>query len=302
MRPVAEAEAMAALFDRLDHQRPATCGAYVLAYLFPALGLRSHEGHDLSAEDYLAHLAAVVVEADEVGPSEAVGREVAAGHLSEQDALHAYGRIWYRYPVRSSADPVEAGTSPSGVMRAVALGSSGDLTTLPIAARLDDGTIQLTEDRWSALLAELAANTDTWAWHAVLNYETDRLLKPDDPAYSPDGLRTWGPDSGVPLDDWGVGHFVGLAGLWRRQGDGAWWLLLFDTYKDRGFSGYEPQPAALMRDGLIRADGRGGGIILIVPRDQLSAVSTAVVRLGLTPGVWRNGSPEPDDWTWELGR
>lgn len=293
---------MASAFDRLEHQRPATCGAYGLAYLFPALGFRSRDGHDLNAEDYLAHLAAVVVEADEIGLSEAVGRRVAAGELSEEDALREYGRIWYRFPVRSSADPVESGTSPTGVMRAVALGSSGQLTSLPIAARLDDGTVQLTDERWSALLDALAANTEAWRWHAILNYETDRLLKPDAPTYSADRLRTWRPGSRLPLDDWGVGHFVGLAGLWRRAADGAWWLLLFDTYKERGFDGYEAQPASLMRDGLVRDDGRGGGLILIVPRETLTAISTAVTRLGLVPTSWSNGSPEPMDWAWELGR
>ncbi|OGN82170.1 MAG: hypothetical protein A2X23_05950 [Chloroflexi bacterium GWC2_73_18] len=294
--------AMAARFDRLPHQRPATCGAYVLSYLLPALGFARHDGHDLAAEDYIAHLAAVVVEAAEVAPSDDVARRVAAGELTEREALERYGRVWYRYPVRASADPVESGTSPTGVARAVALGSRGRLTSLPLASRLADGTVQLTPERWERLLDLLAAHVAEWRWHAVFNYQSDQLLRPDDPSFTPANLRAPDVETRIPRDDWGVGHFVGLAGLWRMSWTGPWWLLLFDTYKERGFAGYQPQPAELMRLGLVREDGRGGGLLLILPRTALEGAAAAVAGLGLVARTWSNGSTEPDDWTWEMGR
>ena len=295
---VDNADRIAAAFDSLGNQRPATCGAYALKYLFPGLDFVEHEGHDLAAEDYLAHLAAVVVEDDEVEPSEEISRRVAAGELTEAQALAAFGDTWYRYPVRSSSDPAKSGTSPTGVARAVAFGSLGQLSVIPIPARKTDGTVQLTRGRWSSLLDELAEHTADWRWHAIFNYESDQLLRPNDPAFTPENLRVAHPEELIPRDDWGVGHFVGLAGLWKRMGGGRWWLLLFDTYKHRGFDGYQPQPAELMRQGMVRTDGRAGGLLLVVPTATVTALDDMVASLGLEARMWSNGSLEPADWTW----
>lgn len=291
-------EAMAALFDTLPHQRPATCGAYVLSYLLPALGYATLDGVDLAAEDFLAHLAAVVIEADELPASDEVTRRVTAGELTEAEALDRHGRTWYRWPVRSSADPVVSGTSPTGVARAIALGARGELAVVPIPSRLPGGTIQLTAGRWSALLELLAAKAVAWRWHVILNFETDRLLRPDDPKFTPDNLRAPDVEARIPRDDWGVGHFAGVAGLWRMGGGGPWWLLLMDTYKERGFDGYQPQPAELVRDALVRDDGRGGGILLVLPDELAGPASTEIGGLGLATAMWSNGSTEPEDWAW----
>ncbi len=295
---VDRADEMAARFDALGPQRPATCGAYALAYLLPTLGFASHRSHDLAAEDYLAHLAAVVVEADEIPVSNAITRRVEAGEFSEDEALRRHGRTWYRFAVRASADPVESGTSPAGVARAVDLATDGALGCVPIASRREDATPQLTPERWDALLALLAVKATTWRWHAILNYEVNQVLRPTDPAYRPETLRALDAAARIPRDDWGVGHFAGVLGLWRRRVDDAWWLVLLDTYKDRGFGGYQPQPAEVVRRALVREDGRGGGLILVVPRDALRPTTAAVRALGIEPRPWANGSPEPDDWAW----
>lgn len=296
---VDRAGAMAARFDALGPQRPATCGAYALSYLLPALGFTTHAGVDLSAEDYLAHLAAVIVEADEVGPSDAVTRRVAAGELSPEEALRQFGRTWYRFPVRASADPVESGTSPTGIARAIAHGSDGALGCLPVAGRTADGAVALQPARWDLLLQLLADHAADWHWHAVLNCEVNQVLRPIDPAYRVENLRASDADLRIPRDDWGVGHFAGVLGLWRRRVDHRWWLVLLDTYKERGFSGYQPQPADLVRRAIVREDGRGGGLLLVLPRDVVSRASLAIRQLGIEPRMWSNGSPEPDDWAWE---
>ena len=296
--PVDRVERMGKAFDALDHQRPATCGAYALSYLFPALDMVEHEGHSLEAEDYLAHLAAVAVEDYEVQPSLAISRRVADGELSEAQALQVFGKAWYRYPVRSSSDPVESGTSPTGVARAITIGSSGRLSVVPVPARLADGEIQLTAARWGLLLDGLAERVDDWRWHAIFNYETDRLLRPNDASFTPENLRAADSTERIPRDDWGVGHFVGLAGLWRMGGAGPWWLLLFDTYKERGFDGYQPQPAELMRQGIVRSDGREGGVLLILPAEKAVDALNWLNSLGIDARMWSNGSLEPVDWTW----
>jgi hypothetical protein len=98
-----------------------------------------------------------------------------------------------------------------------------------------------------------------------------------------------------------VGHFAGIGGLWR-DATGEAWVLLLDTYKDRGWDGYEPQPAELMRRGLVREDGREGGLLLVVPREHLAALHAAIAAIGLEVRMWGNGSLEPEGWTWAIGR
>lgn len=294
-------DAMAARFDALANQRPATCGAYALSYLLPPLGFARFGEFDLSAEDALAHLAGVVIEEYEVEPSARVDRRVKAGELSEADALEQFGRVWYRYPMRASSDPAVSGTSSGGVARAIAVTTDGALGTVPIGGRDTHGRPQLTEARWAAVFELLHAQLAEWQIHGIWNYQSDHLLKPNHPAFTPEALRDRRAVDALPRDDWGVGHFAGLAGLWRRPwGDP--WLLLFDTYKDRGFDGYQPQPWELMRHALIRDDGRGGGLLLVLPQARLHEAIRAVEGLGLEVAPWSNGSPEPEDWQWLPGR
>lgn len=290
---------MAVRFDSLPDQRPCTCGAFSLMYLLEPLGYATHEGKSLIAEDYLAHLASVVIDEYEVAPSEQIAALVERGELSESEALERFPKLWYRYPVRHSADQTVNGTSPTGIARAIAFGTSGALVSLPLASRLADGTPQFTEERWSALLDLLVAKIAEWRWHAILNFHLLELLKPNVESFTVENLRADDPAAVIPLDDWDVGHFVGLGGVWL--GDDPW-LLLLDTYKERGFSGYQPQPAALMRRGLLRSDGRGGGVQLVVPREVLDDANEAIRAIGIEPRMWHNGSPEPEGWAWELGR
>jgi hypothetical protein len=298
---VNRAPEMAARFDALANQRPATCGAYALSYLLPPLGFERFGTYDLTAEDALAHLAGVVIEDYEVEPSAAVARQVASGEVSEREALEQFGKLWYRYPMRSSNDPSVSGTSSSGVARAIAVTTDGALGTVPIPGRGRDGRPQLTDERWAALFDLLHARLADWDLHVVFNYQSDHLLKPNAPEYTVEALRDQAAIAGLPRDDWGVGHFAGLAGLWQRPW-GERWIVLFDTYKDRGFGGYQPQPADLMRQGLIRTDGRGGGMLLVLPSARLGEALAAVRNLGLEAAPWANGSPDPEDWHWEPGR
>lgn len=301
---VGRVDRMAERFDQLTDQRPATCGAYALSYLLEPLGFARRGEFDLRDEDALAHLAGVVIEDHEVGPSEEVAARVRNGELTEAEALERYRKVWYRYPVRATDDPVITGTSAMGVARAIAVATNGELGTVPIPGRIGgrgDGEIQLTPERWHAVFDLLAGRLDQWDLHAIFNYDSDPLLKPDAPAYTAEALRQPDASEVLPRDDWHVGHFVGLAGLWRRPW-GEPWLVLFDTYKGRGFDGYQPQPAELMRRGLVREDGRGGGLLLVLRSALLSDAIRAVEEMGLEVGAWDNGSPDPDDRTWQPGR
>lgn len=299
--PVADVDGMAGRFDELANQRPATCGAYALSYLLEPLGFARQGDLVLTDEDALAHLAAVAIEDFEVEPSELVARRVAAGELSEADALRDFGSIWYRYPVRSSADPAQSGTSPVGVARAIAVGTGGALATVPVPGRGLDGQPQLIPERWEALFDLIESRLAEWSLHGIFNYESDQLLRPDSPEYRSGALLSPDAADAIPRDNWGVGHFAGLAAMWRRPW-GDRWFVLFDTYKERGFDGYQPQPAELMRRALVRDDGRGGGLLLVVPRAFVDSCLGRVADLGLQIGMWDNLSLAPEDWTWEPGR
>lgn len=293
------ADPMAARFDALPDQRPTTCGAYGLSYLLGPLGYTSHDGEDLESEDYLAHLAAVIIEECEVEPSLAIDRRIDSGELTAAQAAERYPSEWYRFPMRHSADSDVVGTSPMGIARALDLATEGALVSLPVPSRRPDHTPQLTPERWDAFLRLLSDKTAAWRWHAIFNYQMMEVLKPDHPAFVAENLRLPDPSSIIPRDDWDAGHFIGMAGLWQMKG--ARWLLLLDTYKRRGFDGYQPQPAELMRRGLIRADGREGGVLLMLPRDVFDEARASIEGLGLGIGMWDNGSTGPEDWEWRPG-
>ena len=292
--------AIADLFDRLEDQRPATCGAYATRYLLAPLGYPTSDGLDTTREDFLAHLAGTVIEETEQEDVQAARTEVDALGLSDAQAIERFPRTWYGWPLRSSGDDAITGTSPTGTARAIALGSGGALATLPVPARDRAGDVVLTSDRFDALLDLVEAHLDDWNVHPIANLEVDQLLDATSDAYAPGALAGPDPEGSIPRERWGVGHFVGMGAFWRGD-DGRRWVLLLDTYKARGFSGYVPMPAESLRRAVVREDGRDGGLLLVMSHDSVLAARDAVEALGLDIRMWGNGSLEPDDWSWSLG-
>ena len=301
IRYVTQFEAMADLLDSFDDQRPATCGAYVVRYLLPPLGHPRNDGVSTTREDYLAWLAGTVIEDDEVAPANEARVAAQRLGLTDEEALDRFGPAFYAWPLRASTDPAVVGTSPTGTARIIAVVSGGSLVTLPVPARDRTGAIRLTETAWDGLLDLMAERIDDWRIHAIANYESDQLLDPTSAAYTAPALTSPDPSASIPLDRWGVGHFAGIGAVWRAT-DGRRWMLLLDTYRDRGFARYQPQPAELVRRALVRTDGRDGGLLLVLPREVLVAATAAVEALGLEIRMWGNGSSEPEGWAWGPGR
>jgi hypothetical protein len=292
---------IADLFDRLDDQRPATCGAYAARYLLAPLGYTTAEGVDTTREDFLAHLAGTVIENDELADVRAAQAQVESLGMTDAEAIERFPRIWYGWPLRSSDDDVITGTSPTGTARAIAVGSGGALVTLPIPGRDQGRAVALTPERFDALLDVVEKHLEDWGIHPIANIEVDQLLDATSDAYAPATLAGADPEAAIPRERWGVGHFVGIGALWRAA-DGRRWVLLLDTYKARGFEGYVPMPAESLRRAVIREDGRDGGLLLVLRRGSLDSARDAVDRLGLEIRMWGNGSLEPEGWSWELGR
>lgn len=292
---------IADVFDRLADQRPATCGAYAARYLLSPLGFERADGVDTTREDYLAYLAGTVIEEAEKDDVEAARADVERLGLTDAEAIERFPRRWYGWPLRSSDDDVITGTSPTGTARAIALGSGGALVTLPVPGRAPDGSVAFTPERSEALLDLLEANLATWRVHPIANLEVDQLLDSTSDAFDAGALGGPDPETSIPRERWGVGHFVGVGAFWRTQA-GRRWVLLLDTYKGRGFEGYVPMPAEPFRRALVREDGREGGLLLVLPRDALEAARAGVEGLGLGIRMWGNGSLEPEGWSWSLGR
>jgi len=158
-----------------------------------------------------------------------------------------------------------------------------------------DPAIEPIETVAEALLDFVAADGGRLRLHPIVNYQSDELLDPVTDAYSAAALAAPDPAAVIPLDSWGVGHF------WRPA-DGRRWLLLIDTYRNRGFAGFQPQPAELVRRGLVRSDGREGGVLLVMPRESLDETAAAAAAIGLEARMWNNGSLDPEGWTWSLGQ
>ena len=294
-------ESIADLFDTFGDQRPATCGAYATRYLLAPLGFRSTDGIDTTREDYLAHLAGTVMEETELEDVRTASDAVAAEGLSDTEAIERFPRTWYGWPLRSSNDDAITGTSPTGVARAIALGSGGALVTLPVPSRGVDRSVLFTHERFDALLDVLESNVGVWGVHPIANLEVDQLLDATSDAYDAGALAGADPETAIPRERWGVGHFVGIGALWRDVSARRWTLLL-DTYKARGFDGYVPMPAESLRRALVRQDGRDGGLLLVVRREALDAARRALEGLGLDVRMWGNGSLEPAGWEWAIGR
>ncbi len=285
----------------LDDQRPSTCGAYAVRYLLGPLGFPAHDGIPTTREDYLAHLAGTVLQAWEDGPARAIREEARSLDLTDAAAVARFGSAYYGWDLRATSDPAVAGTAPAGTTRAASLASGGALVTLPIPARRADGTVLLTPPRWEALLDFIAAEGPRLGLHPIVNYQSDELLDPVTDTYSAAALAAPDPEAVIPRDSWGVGHFAGVGAVWRPV-DGRRWLLLVDTYRNRGFAGFEPQPAELVRRGLVRSDARDGGVLLVMPRGSLNKTAHSVAEIGLQARMWSNGSLDPEGWTWSLGQ
>jgi hypothetical protein len=243
--------------------------------LLPARGFAELDGNPLTAEDVMAHLVDVTIRPDE--PADR-----------------------YRFPMRASADPEAVGGSPTGFARAVALASRGGLMTVPVPGRDRSGRPQLTPAAWDVLFAAIEAGFLAGELDVVFNYEADQLLAARDAAYDAANLARHDAASLIPRDTWGVGHYAPLGGFWRRP-SGERWLLVLNSFKARGFAGIEPQPAELMRRGVVRDDGRGGGVLVVAPKERGAELMGTLAGAGLELAMWDNGSLPPDGWSWKPG-
>lgn len=277
------------VYRQLDDQKEETCGLYGLSYLLRGLGWLKHGQHTID-ENYLAYLGRANLSVDEYRRNEEINDLVKNGSLTVDEAEEKYGRIWYRYRLPFSEVDSELGTSAEGVKLACETATEGQVIAVPVPSRCG-ATIFFDPFRFDRLLSSILKNASDWDAQVILNYRTDRLLDPNHSRYTLGNILAHSDDAAYfELDRWSVGHFVTMAGAIRFAPETCW-IVIRDTYKNKGFKGYHLQPVERLRQALVRDDGREGGVMIIVPRSRAAEVEESVRQIGLELAVWDNGSP-----------
>jgi hypothetical protein len=214
----------------------------------------------------------------------AAGTLLSAGGGSADDLPPgAVSRTDYICEIATTADTPLAGTSPPGLVRAVAALSEGTLTAVPLRGPWRDKSVEALADfvldGGDAVAILNVATRHLWHSHLSLLDVTSYL----------DGADVVYRDS-----EWQVGHYVAIVGaLTADAASGRRLLLCADTYPSLGAQGLHPQPASRLAEGLNR-DGAttSGGAIVVVPSDRAALVRAWAAEAGVAVGYWDNGVPD----------
>lgn len=236
------------------------CGTY-----WAAIFLRSC-GFNYTSEQVAQHAGTVLPLADS-------GSCIPNGAISRQD---------YHAPLPTTNQIEQAGTSVIGLMQAIEQLSQGDYCLIPIQAQ------------WSVAQVEkiiaLCENNPDWNAVPLCNLRTDFLWGAQLPlaqaiAYLAGDWIT------PPAADWGVGHFLVLAGT--VKGKERTLILVCDTYPMLGWQGYHLQSVAAIAQALNRGDDYQGGVLLFAAAQNKAAIAQELRARGFVIEPWDNGSPSP---------
>lgn len=190
-------------------------------------------------------------------------------------------RTDYRVPLPTTRDETLAGTSATGLARAVEELSEGDLAVLPVAGPGTAGAVvDLVEAvSFAAPGCVLVANLRTghlWASRPNPNHLLDHLLG--------------GGAEERPAADWDVGHFLQLVAAVR--GPGGALVALRDTYPGLGWRGHHLQPAGVVAAALRRNDGAEGGVLCLCPISEVGTLRGHLEAADFGLRHWDNGTPD----------
>lgn len=219
------------------------------------------------------------LEQDHVG--QAASSLLSAVQTSESLPPGHPGRDDYVLELPRTDDPeIDSGTASEGLMVATSTLSDGAFSAIPVSG---DWTAERIRDLLTGLAALdcdllVIANSATRVlWNSHTGPEA--LL-----AYLRDGDATGKPS------EWDVGHFIAVLG-WI-DGPGGSLAICADTYPTLGSSGIHYQPFDAMAGSLRRDHSEySGGMLVLVPTDDVNAVTSVVARSGLSVMLWDNGTP-----------
>lgn len=180
----------------------------------------------------------------------------------------------YRVSLPLAADPAAAGTTPTGVAKAVEALSQGRLRAVPASGNWAAAAVgALLESLHGLDRVAVVANVDTAEFGA---HDTPRRAFDD---YLEGGLPPFW------VSRWHVGHFVLLGGT--RNGPGGTVVSVVDTYPSLGDQGVHLQLLDRLVPTLRRERLATPGGLLLVVRDGERAAAEGLVRsAGLTTELW----------------
>jgi hypothetical protein len=210
------------------------------------------------------------------------GTLVSTGPRDEDRPAGTPPRRDYRLelPVFRAGTPGEAGTSASGLARAVGELSDGALAVLPVSGPWNEQTVT----------ALFAAAAEAGERASLVGNVATRFLWPSQPppAELVRYLQT-GEDREL-APDWDVGHFVGLLGTIAGARGTA--VVVADTYPALGLGGVHAQPLPRLLRALERPDRSPGGVLLAVPADAAPDAECRLSSAGASIALWDNGSAD----------
>lgn len=259
-------------------QRENACAAFALACLLRGLGFESWRTHEID-QDLIAYVAGMVALRDDYPLDGDPGTALQArwGFVRQ-----------YAYPLRRSAEPALAGTSPEGLVAALETVTEGAWTAIPIAGRRGDGTPAEAADVWAVIDVVLAPENAAWQAQVLFNYQTAHLAALTGPgqgwAHALFGEET------RPCE-WDVGHVTSLGGVVAGKG-GERAVLIRDSSPAFGWRGYHAESGNAVARALARSDGSAGGMLVICRRVDQAQVADALACAspGLAFHLWDNGS------------
>jgi hypothetical protein len=243
-------------------QRDDLCGAFCGALALRAAGIEQLDGEPLD-QDAVAIAAGSIVSGT---------RD--AGTLPHGEA----GRRDYRLSIPAIEDPDVSGTTAAGLREAIATLSGGALEAIPYSGPWNASTLAGVFELAAALErpVTLVANFAThhlWGGRPSVN----QLL-----CYLFDG------EIAGPPPDWNVGHFACVFA--RVRGPRGSLYGVADTYPSLGDGGVHMQPGERLAAALERRDMPAGGMFVVACTADAATVRAGAGALGLTEGIWDNGT------------
>jgi hypothetical protein len=192
------------------------------------------------------------------------------------------GRRDYRISLPLIDDSNLSGTTAAGLIGAIRALSGEALETIPYTGPWTADTLGGLFEVCCSLEhpVTLVANFATrhlWGGRASVKQLLDYLL---------DGRQDG------PSPDWDVGHFACVVG--RVRGPGGSLYGVADTYPALGNRGVHMQPQERLAAALERPDMPAGGMIVVAFVQDAAAVRAGAAALGLSEGLWDNGTATPE--------
>jgi hypothetical protein len=239
-------------------QKDNLCGPFHGARVLNDAGVSEWEGMPIDQDLVAVHAGTTL-------PARPEGPQVPPGAVSITD---------YRFEL-ARVGSERAGTMPSGLLNAITMLSARALACVPLRGRWSEQGIE------SLLCAAPGVGA-----RLIANIRTGPLWTSRPPAQALVAELAGERASDVPGAEWDVGHYVELAQLVR--GPGGALVVVRDSYPSLGWMGHHLQPPRALAAALERGDGRGGGVLAVVPPGGEQAVLELAPNMGLEAQLWAN--------------